>query len=119
MNTTTGAAAACWKSKVIPYNPSPGSVPQQIVDFLNGDGCIPNDPSGIVGYVMMNADKTYETYVWCRSDGNEKVRWSPRNYDTTGEWHKVIQDGLSAGSQAFIGVVRGEKGNTVFVVRND
>lgn len=117
--STTGAAAACWKTKVIPYSPSPGSVPQQIVDFLNGDGCRPNDPSGIVGYVMMNADKTYETYVWCRSDDNEKVRWSPRNYDTTGDWHKVIQDGLSAGSQAFIGVVRGEKGNTVFVVRND
>jgi hypothetical protein len=104
-----------WTTDKFPYKKE--GVLKDIADFVNGK-CAPSDPSGITGVVIMNADLTYETYVWCRMEHSTK-KWRGESRDTTAGWAQEIADSLSLGVQSVIGIVRGSGGNTIFVLRND
>jgi hypothetical protein len=117
MKDGASKTSAAWRTSSFPYKNESSAVPRDIANFVN-EHCAPSDPSGITGVVIMNADLTYDTHVWCRADHSNK-KWRPETRDTTAGWEQALADSLSLGVQSLIGIVRGSGGNTIFVLRND
>jgi hypothetical protein len=88
-----------------------------ILNWINTE-CAPKDASGIVGAILSEGPPShdYVIYVWCRQD-KSSVQWEGTSPPFQNQWEVFIMDGIAAGSVAMIGIIKGQKGDSVIAFR--